>query len=259
MRLHSTRSSTTSPWPSTWCANAWARAKRCSTTGRAALTKMKGTPDDGERGGHGAVGGRAVGGRPDAGDDDLRTVAVLEQWHEVGEGAVVGVDVELAAPEAGDAVVEDVSGRRARAAATTRCAGRAPACPRPSARCSSAAPARALRPGHAARTSRASTPATSSGRPARRGRPRPRIRCAGATASAGASCGDPRIWRHPAKPWGGSKAPSIRSRGHARASRSERVVVRARDASAGTSRDADPSALPGDRRRAERASRLKAA
>ena len=44
LRLHSIVWSTTSPWPSTWCANACASAKRCSTTGRAALTKMNGTP-----------------------------------------------------------------------------------------------------------------------------------------------------------------------------------------------------------------------
>ena len=44
LRLHSMRSSVTSPWPRTRCANACASANRCSSTGRAALTKMKGTP-----------------------------------------------------------------------------------------------------------------------------------------------------------------------------------------------------------------------
>ena len=73
-----------------------------------------------EGGGDGALGG---GGRPrpvrglsgDAGDDHLRAVPVLQQGDEVGEGAVVGLHVELAAPEAGDAVVEHVAGGGARA------------------------------------------------------------------------------------------------------------------------------------------------
>ena len=53
---------------------------------------------------------RAVSGPRDARDDHLRAVAVFEERHEVGERAVVGVHVELAAPEARDAVVEDVAG-----------------------------------------------------------------------------------------------------------------------------------------------------
>ena len=59
-----------------------------------------------------------LGPAADAGDDHLGPVAVLEQRHEVGERAVVGIDVELAAPEAGDAVVEHVARRRRRGAAT---------------------------------------------------------------------------------------------------------------------------------------------
>ena len=47
-----------------------------------------------------------------AGDDHLSAQAVLEQRYQIGQGAVVGFDVQLAAPEAGDAVVEHVAAQR---------------------------------------------------------------------------------------------------------------------------------------------------
>ena len=72
----------------------------------------------GERGRYGVLArrGRALAGRRSrprhARHDDLGSVAVLQQRDEVGERPVVGLHVELAAPEAGDAVVEHVAGRQ---------------------------------------------------------------------------------------------------------------------------------------------------